>query len=168
MVPDGRADLRPCSAPWRPWPGDKWRLDDVLLTINGERSYPWRAVDQEGNVLDILKLLKGLCDAPRVLIMDKRASDGVAHRDMLPGAAHRRPTYVNNRAKNSHQPTRQKERVMKRFTSPRPAQRFLSAFSGTSPHIRPRRHRPTARHDCEEEMTRRFEIWREVTGTAAA
>lgn len=78
----------------RPRPGDKWHLDDVFLTINGERCYLWRAVDQEGAVLDILvqsrrdaraaktffrKLLKGLCDVPRVLITDKLASYGVAH-----------------------------------------------------------------------------------------
>jgi len=133
----------------------------VFLTINGERCSLWRAVDQEGIVLDILvqsrrdaraattffrKRLNGLCDVPRVLITDKRASDGVAHRDMLPNVAPRRSTYLNNRAENAHQPTRQKERALKRFTSPGHAQRVLSAFSGISPHVRPRRHRLTARH----------------------
>ena len=166
----------------RPRPGDKWHLDEVFLTINGERCYLWRAVDQEGIVLDILvqsrrdaraaktffrTLLKGLCDVPRVLIMDKLASYGVAHRDMLPNVEHRRSTYLNNRAENAHQPTRQQERAMKRFTSPGHAQRFLSAFSGISPHVRPRRHRLTARH-YREDMTTRFETWRELTGTAAA
>src|SRR5947209_5129573 len=129
----------------RPRPGDKWHLDEVFLTINGERCYLWRAVDQDGNVLDILvqsrrdaraarkffrKLLKGLCYMPRVLITDKLASYGVAHREMLPGVEHRRSKYLNNRAENSHQPTRQKERAMQKFRSPGGAQRFLSAFSG--------------------------------------
>ena len=113
------------------------------------------------------KLLTGLCDVPRVLITDKLASYGVAHREMLPGVEHRRSKYLNNRAENSHQPTRQKERAMKRFKSPGHAQRFLSAFSGIAPHFRPRRHRLTARH-YREDMTTRFETWREVTGTAAA
>jgi len=95
----------------RPRPGDKWHLDEVFLTINGERCYLWRAVDQDGNVLDILvqsrrdarvakkffrKLLKGLCYAPRVLITDKLASYGIAHREMLPGVEHRRSKYLNN------------------------------------------------------------------------
>ena len=135
-----------------------------------------------GNVLDILvqgrrdaraakkffrKLLKGLCYVPRVLITDKLASYGVAHRDMLPSVEHRRSKYLNNRAENAHQPTRQKERAMKRFKSLGHAQRFLSSFSGISPHFRPRRHRLAARQ-YRQEMTRRFETWRDVTGTAVA
>jgi len=166
----------------RPRTGDKWHLDEVFLTINGERCYLWRAVDQYGNVLDVLvqgrrdaraakkvfrTLLKGLCYVPRVLITDKRASYGVAHRDMLPSVEHRRSTYLNNRAENAHQPTRQKERAMKRFTSLGHAQRFLSSFSGISPHFRPRRHRLAARQ-YRQEMTRCFETWRDVTGTAVA
>jgi putative transposase len=114
--------------------------------------YLWRAVDQDGNVLDILvtsrrdakaatrffrKLLRGLPYVPRVLITDKLASYGVAHRRLMRRVEHRRSTYLNNRAENSHQPTRQRERAMKKFTSPGGAQRFLSAFSGISPHFRP-------------------------------
>jgi putative transposase len=113
------------------------------------------------------KLLKGLCYVPRVLITDKLASYGVAHRDMLPSVEHRRSKYLNNRAENAHQPTRQKERAMKRFKSLGHAQRFLSSFSGISPHFRPRRHRLAARQ-YRQEMTRRFETWRDVTGTAVA
>ena len=86
------------------------------------------------------KLLKGLRYVPRVLVTDKLASYQVAHRELLLSATHRRSKYLNNRAENSHQPTRVWERVMKRFTSIRHAQRFLSAFSGISPHFRPRRH----------------------------
>ncbi len=74
------------------------------------------------------------------------ASYGVARRRVMPGVEHRRSKYLNNRAENSHQPTRQRERAMKKFRSPGGAQRFLSAFSGISPHFRPRRHRLIGTH----------------------
>ena len=134
----------------RPRPGDKWHLDEVFIRINGKHHYLWRAVDQDGNVLDVLvqsrrnavaakkffrRLLKGLQYVPRVLITDKLGSYQVAHRELLSSAEHRRSRYLNNRAENSHQPTRQRERAMKRFASPRQAQRFLSAFSGITPHL---------------------------------
>ena len=105
----------------RPRPDDTWHLDDVFLTINGARHYLWRAVDQEGHVLDILvqrcptkqaakkffrKLPKGLAYVPRVLMTDTLTSDGAAQRDMLPGVEHRQHRYLNDRAKHSHQPTR--------------------------------------------------------------
>jgi putative transposase len=111
----------------RPQPGDKWHLDEVFLTINGERHYLWRAVDQDGNILDILvqrrrdkhaakqffrKLLKDLAYVPRVLITDKLKIYGVAKREMLPSVEHRQHRYLNNRAENSHQPIRQRERRM--------------------------------------------------------
>jgi len=127
----------------------------VFVQINGAQRYLWRAVDQHGNVLDILvqsrrnavaakkffrRLRTGLRYVPRVIVTDKLASYQVAHRELVPSVAHRRSRYLNNRAENSHQPTRQRERAMKRFTSPGHGQRFLSAFSGISPHFRPRRH----------------------------
>jgi putative transposase len=161
-------------------PGDKWHLDEVFIKIGGKTHYLWRAVDQHGNVLDILvtsrrdtraatrffrKLLTGLEYAPRVLITDKLASYGAARRRVLRSVEHRKSKYLNNRAENSHQPTRQRERAMKRFTSARHAQRFLSAFSGISPHFRPRRHRLSA-GDYRREMTTRFTTWNQVTGTA--
>jgi putative transposase len=163
-------------------PGDKWHLDEVFITINGKTHYLWRAVDQEGNVLDILvtsrrdakaatrffrKLLTGLEYVPRVLVTDKLASYGVARRRLITGVEHRRSKYLNNRAENSHQPTRQRERAMKRFTSAGHAQRFLSAFSGISPHFRPRRHLLHA-EEYRSEMTNRFSIWNEVTGLTTA
>jgi putative transposase len=166
----------------RPRPGDKWHLDEVFITIDGKRQYLWRAVDQHGNVLDILvtsrrdakaatrffrKLLTGLAYTPRVLVTDKLASYGVARRRLIPGVEHRQSKYLNNRAENSHQPTRQRERAMKRFTSAGHAQRFLSAFSGISPHFRPGRHRLGA-DEYRREMTVRFATWNEVTGTATA
>ena len=118
-------------------PGDKWHLDEVFLRINGKRHYLWRAVDQEGNVLDILvqsrrnksaakkffrKLVRGCGYVPRVLITDKLGSYGAAKREVLPGVEHRQSRYRNNRAENSHQPTRRRERAMQRFRSPRHAQ----------------------------------------------
>ena len=166
----------------QPRPGDKWHLDEVFLTINGRRQYLWRAVDQDGNVLDILvqprrdakaakrffrKLLTKQCRVPRVLVTDKLRSYQVAHRAVMPSVEHRQSRYLNNRAENSHQPTRQRERAMKRFRTPGGAQRFLAVFSVISPHFRPRRHRLTA-DDYRTEMTRRFAVWNEVTGLTAA
>ncbi len=128
---------------WRPRPGDKWHLDEVFVKINGTTHYLWGAVDQHGDVLDILvqsrrnavaakrffrKLLKGLHYVPRVLVTDKLASYQVAHCEVLPSVTHRRSKYLNNRAENSYQPTRIRERAMKRFASPGQAQRFLFAF----------------------------------------
>ena len=83
------------------------------------------------------------------------------------GVEHRQSKYLNNRAENSHQPTRQRERAMKKFASPGGAQRFLSAFSGISPHFRPRRHRLTATQ-YRHEMTTRFTTWNQVTGLTPA
>jgi putative transposase len=166
----------------QPRPGDKWHLDEVFITIQGKTHYLWRAVDQEGNVLDILvtsrrdakaatrffrKLLKGLRYVPRVLVTDKLASYGVAHRRLIPSVEHRRSKYLNNRAENSHQPTRARERAMRKFRSPGGAQRFLSAFSGISPHFRPRRHRLTAAQH-RHEMNTRFTAWNEVVGLRTA
>jgi putative transposase len=125
-----------------PRPGDKWHLDEVFLMINGSRHDLWRAVDQEGNILDILvqrrrnkkaaktffrKLLKGLTYVPRVIITDQLASYSAAKREVLPSVEHRQHRYLNNRAENSHQPTRQRERRRQRLKSPGHAQRFLSA-----------------------------------------
>jgi putative transposase len=166
----------------RPQPGDKWHLDEVFLTIRGERHYLWRAVDQDGHVLDILvqrrrdkraakkffrKLLKGLAYVPRVLITDQLKSYGAAKREILPGVEHRQHRYLNNRAENSHQPTRQRERRMQGFKSPGHVQRFLSAYGPIAQHFRPRRHRLSA-HDYRREMAQRFQSWREVTGMAIA
>jgi putative transposase len=166
----------------RPQPGDKWHLDEVFLTIRGERHYLWRAVDQEGNILDILvqrrrnkhaakkffrKLLKGLVYVPRVIITDKLASYGAAKREILPGVEHRQHRYLNNRAENSHQPTRQRERRMQGFKAPGHAQQFLSAYGPIAQHFRPRRHRLSA-PVYRQVMAHRFQMWHEVTATAAA
>jgi len=104
-----------------PRPGDIWHLDEVFLKINGRIHYLWRAVDQDGDVLDILvqskrdkraarkffrKLLKGLRYVPRVIITDKLRSYRAAITEVLPGVEHLQQKYQNNRAENSHQPTR--------------------------------------------------------------
>jgi putative transposase len=166
----------------RPQPGDKWLLDEVFLTINGERYYLWRAVDQDDNVLDILvqsrrnkkaakkffkKLLKGLQYVPRVIITDKLKSYAAAKREILPGVEHRQSRYLNNRCENSHRPTRQRERQMQRFKSPGHAQRFLSADGPIFQHFRPRRHLMSA-SEYRDEMRNRFESWADITGTERA
>jgi putative transposase len=166
----------------RPRPGDTWHLDEVFLTIHGERHDLWRAVDQDGNVLDILvqsrrnkhaakkffrKLLKGLTDVPRVIITDKLKSYGAAKREILPGVEHRQHRYLNNRAENSPQPTRQRERRMQGFKSAGHAQRFLSAYGPIAQHCRPRRHLfPASEYRLERQ--KRFQIWGEITATGMA
>jgi len=116
-------------------------LDEVVISIAGRKHWLWRAVDQEGFVLDVLvqsrrdkkaakrllrKLPKKQGRAPRVLITDKLKSYAAAKREIMPGVEHRQHKGLNNRAENSHQPTRRRERIMKRFKSPRQVQRFLS------------------------------------------
>jgi putative transposase len=137
----------------RPRPGDKWHMDEVFIRIQGVQHYLWRAVDQDGVVLDILvqarrdaqaakrffkRLLTGLQYEPRVIVTDKLLSYGVAQRQLLPGVGHRQSRYLNNRAENSHRPTRRRERQMQRFKSSRQAQDFLSAHAFIYGHFRPR------------------------------
>jgi putative transposase len=157
-------------------------MDEMFLTIKGERHYLWRAVDQGGPILDILvqrrrdkqaamkffrKLFKGLAYVPRVIITDQLKSYAAAKRELLPGVEHRRHRYLNNRAENSHQPTRQRERRMQRFKSPGQAQRFLSAYGPITQHFRPRRHLLAA-SAYRREMQQRFQSWREITSFASA
>src|SRR5499425_1511084 len=157
-------------------------MDEVFLTIKGERRYLWRAVDQDGNVLDILvqkrrdkkaakkffrKLLKGLSYVPRVLITDKLKSYSAAKREILPGVEHRQSRYLNNRCENSHRPTRQREHRMQGFKSAGHAQRFLSAYGPITQHFRPRRHLLSA-PEYRKEMRQRCASWVEITGTKRA
>ncbi|MFE7332372.1 IS6 family transposase [Streptomyces sp. NPDC057565] len=165
----------------RPQAGDKWHLDEVFVKINGVRRYLWRAVDQDGNILDILlqsrrdakaakrfmaKLMKKHGRAPRVLVTDKLKSYGTAHRTLMRSVEHRSHKGLNNRAENSHQPTRQREHAMKGFRHVGRAQRFLSSFSQISPHFRPRRHLLTST-DYRTEMQHRFTTWNQITGASA-
>src|SRR5260370_15625127 len=162
--------------------GDTWHLDEVYLKINGKTHYLWRAVDQDGNVLDILvqsrrnkkaakkffrKLLKELQYVPRVIITDKLASYAAAKREIIASVEHRHHKGLNNRAERIDQPTRQRERTMRRFKSPGHAQRFLSAFGPILDHFRPKRHRLTA-EDYRALMQDRFLAWNEVARGKAA
>ncbi|MGY3061743.1 transposase-like protein [Streptomyces sp. TE3672] len=102
---------------------------------------------------------------PRVTVTDKLRSYGAAHREVMPSDEHRSHKGLNNRAENSHQPTRQREHAMKGFPGVGGAQRFLTAFSGIPPHPRPRRHLTTATH-YRAETTTRCAIWDRITGVA--
>jgi len=161
--------------------GDKWHLDEVFLKINGVTHYLWRAVDQNGVVLDILvqpkrdrfaairffsKLLRATGRKPRVIITDKLRSYGAAKRVVMPGVAHRQHRYLNNRAENSHQPTRERERRMRRFKSARHTQKFVEVHGIVVSHFPPRRHLLFA-VDYRELRSKRFRIWNEVTRASA-
>jgi putative transposase len=166
----------------RPRPGEKWFMDEVFLRIGGSRHYLWRAVDQDGHVLDILvqsrrnanaakrffrKLLYGLQYVPRVIVTDKLKSYAAAKRRILPSVEHRQSRYLNNRAEVSHQPTRRRERKMQRFKSARHAQAFLSVHSRIHNHFQLRRHRLTA-SDYRAARDVAFQVWRDATNVATA
>ena len=112
------------------------------------------------------ELLEGLRDGPRVWVTDTLASC-VAHRELMPSVIYRESKYLNTRAENSDQLTRQRERAMKRFTSPRHAQRFVSALGGICAPCRPRRYRVSATR-WRTEMADRFAVGNEVTELDAA
>jgi putative transposase len=161
---------------------DKRQLDEVPLKIKGRKYWLWRAVDRDGLVLDILvqarrnqeaaeaflrRVLDGNGYQPRVVVTDKLASYPPALRRVLPGVEHRRHKGLNNRAENSHRPTRRRERALQRFKSPEHAQQFLAPFSPISDHFRPRRHLlPAPRY--RQLMQARFATWREVAELPAA
>jgi putative transposase len=125
----------------RPQPADTWHLDEMVISIHGRSMYLWRAVDGEGEVLDLLvqprrdqaaairlmrKLLRKQGYAPRVLVTDKLRSYAAARRHLGLSARHEQGLRKNNRAENSHQMVRRRERKMQRFKSAGSAQRFLS------------------------------------------
>ncbi len=124
--------------------GDTFFIDEVFVKIDGKQHYLWRAVDQDGEVVDVFlqrrrdgnaakrffkRLLKTHRDEPRKIVTDKLRSYGVAHRELIPESIHDTSQYVNNRAELSHQPTRVRERVMRQFKSMRQAQRFLTVHA---------------------------------------
>jgi putative transposase len=164
-----------------PYAGDKWHLDEVAIKIAGKKHWLWRAVDQAGIVLDILvqsrrdkraakrllrKLLKKQRHSPRVLITDKLASYGAAKSEVMPSVEPRKHKGLNNRAENSHQPTRRRERQMKRFKSAGQAQRFLSAHDGINNLFHLRRDHVSA-DQYRTARTQAFQTWSEITGAAA-
>ena len=124
--------------------GDTFYIDEVFVKIDGKQHYLWRAVDQDGEVVDVYlqkrrdgaavkrffkRLLKTHHDEPRKIVTDKLRSYSVAHREVIPNAIHDTSQYANNRAELSHQPTRGRERGMRRFKSITQAQRFLGVHS---------------------------------------
>jgi putative transposase len=139
--------------------------------------YLWRAVDQHGVVLDILvqdrrnaaaakrffrRLLAGLRYKPRRIVTDGLRSYGAAKREVLPEVRHRTGRYLNNRAENSHRPTRRRERQMRRFKSPEQAQRFLFGHAFIHGHFHPRRHLVGAGR-YRRARAKAFRIWRQET-----
>ena len=152
-------------------------MDEVFIRIRGVRHYLWRAVDQDGIALDILvqtrrdanaakrffkRFLKGLQYVPRVIVTDKLRSYGVVQRHLLPGVEHRQSRYLNNRAENSHRPTRRRERQMQRFRSPEQAQDFLSAHAFIHGHFHPRRHLMAATA-YRAARSAAFNVWQQET-----
>jgi putative transposase len=157
--------------------GDTWYLDEVFITIRGQRYYLWRAVDQDGDVIDILvqrrrdrhaakrffrKLLKGQGAVPRKIVTDKLRSYGAARRIVMPSVIHSTEQYENNRAEVSHQPTRQRERHMRRFKSAGQAQRFLTIHGAVQNLFRVGRHLTRASHS-RLFRARAFVEWQQVT-----
>ena len=165
----------------RPRPADKWRLVEVVVPINGRKHWLWRAVDAQGDVLDILvqsrrdkaaakrffrKLFRRWGEL-RVLITDKLRSYAAAKSEIAPGVEHRQHKGINNRAEASHRHTRQRGKIMGRFKSPGQAQRFLSVHDQTAALFRPKRHRLSAR-SYRHARNDAFEIWNDYPGKLAA
>ncbi len=155
----------------RPRPSSRWHLDEMAVQIGGERFWLWRAVDSEGEVLDILmqrqrdkaaavkllrKLLKKQRYAPTVLVTDKLRSYRAAKIALGLSGRHEQGLRANNRAENSHQPVRRRERKMQRFKSPGSTQRFLSVHAAVYNTFNFQRHlisRPTLRQFRADAMT---------------
>jgi putative transposase len=157
--------------------GDTWHLDEVFIRINGQQHYLWRAVDQDGDVIDILvqprrdqraaerffrRLLRGQGKEPFRIVTDKLRSYSAALRRILGEVAHATEQYANNRAEVSHQPTRQRERQMRRFKSAGQAQRFLSLHGVVQNLFRLGRHLLKAMNHRLLRL-RSFAIWQTVT-----
>ena len=165
----------------RPGPADKWHLDEVVLKINGMKHWLWRAIDANGDVLDILvqsrrdtaaakRFMRKLFQRwglPRVMVTDKLGSYPAAKAELAPGVEHRRHKGINNAAEASHRHTRRREKVMGRFKSARHAQRFLSVHDQTAAIFRPRRHRLSAR-SYRHARRDAFDLWADYTTELSA
>ncbi len=141
--------------------GDTFFIDEVFLKIDGKQQYLWRAVDQDGEVVDVFlqarrdakaakrffkRLLNNHQGEPRKIVTDKLKSYGVAHRELIPDSIHDTSQYANNRAELSHQPTRVRERGMRKFKSSQQAQRFLSVHAAVYNLFNLGRHLISANH----------------------
>ena len=154
--------------------GDTFYIDEVFIKINGKQHYLWRAVDQDGEVVDVYlqgkrdgaaakrffkRLLRNHKGEPRKIVTDKLRSYGVAHRELIPDTIHSTKQYENNRAERSHESTRVREKVMRRFKSVRQAQRFLGAHAAVSNLFNLGRHLVSAEH-YKNLRTSAFAEWR--------
>jgi putative transposase len=141
--------------------GDTFYIDEVFVKINGQQHYLWRAVDQDGEVVDVYlqakrdgaaakrffrRLLRSHGGEPRKIVTDKLRSYGVAHRELIPETIHSTEQYENNRAEQSHAATRVRERGMRRFKSTSQAQRCLGAHAAISNLFNLGRHLVRAEH----------------------
>src|ERR687889_458447 len=164
----------------RPRPTGTWHLDEMVVSIQGRRMYLWRAVDSEGEVLDLLvqprrdtaaalrlmrKLLKKQGFAPDQLVTDKLGSYGAARRELGLSCRHEQGLRRNNRAENSHQPGRRRERKMQRFKSPASAQRFLSMHAPVHNTFNLQRHL-ISRRTLRTFRAEAAEAWQMATATA--
>jgi transposase-like protein len=162
-----------------PRPTSRWHLDEMVIAIAGRQFWLWRAVDDEGEVLDLLvqrrrdkaaavklmrKLLKKQGFAPEVLVTDKLRSYGAARSEIGLSARHDQGLRAHNRAENSHQPTRRRERKMQRFKSPGSAQRFFSIHAAVQNTFKVQRHL-TSRHTHRVFRDEAFRTWRAATAT---
>ena len=177
MVSLVRTDLRPKASASARATGRYVALDELFVSINGRLQYLWRAVDEDGDVLDILvqsrrnrraavrffrKILKKQGRLPRRLISDKLRSYPAARRAVMPSVVHCTERYANNRAEVSHQPTRQRERQMRRFKSPAHLQRFAAVHGVVQNLFRVGRHLLRAAHH-RLLRTRALAEWATVT-----
>ena len=141
--------------------GDTFYIDEVFVKINGKQHFLWRAVDQDGAVVDVYlqakrygaaakrffrRLLQRHGGEPRKIVTDKLRSYGVAHRELIPETIHSTEQYENNRAERSHEATRVRERGMRKFKSVGQAQRFLGTHAAVSNLFNLGRHLVSATH----------------------
>ena len=153
--------------------GDTFYIDEVFVKINGKQQYLWRAVDQDGEIVDVFlqsrrdgaaakrffkRLLQRHGGEPREIVTDKLQSYGVAQRELIPDTIHNTAQYANNRAELSHQPTRVRERGMRRFKSTAQAQRFLTNHAAVYNLFNLGRHLVRAEH-YRKLRTDAFERW---------
>jgi len=170
-----------CIRKGRPWPNDKWHLDEAVIMIGGKKLWLWRAIDADGDVLDILvqarrntkaakrffsKLVRQF-GQPRVVVTDKLRSYIKPIQNLAPNADHRAHRGLNNRIENSHRLSRKREKIMGRFKSPRQAQRFLSNHDQINTIFRPRRYNLTA-ISYRHARTDAFALWRDYTAEMTA
>jgi putative transposase len=141
--------------------GDTFFIDEVFVKINGKQHYLWRAVDQDGEVVDVFlqarrdgsaakrffrRLLRSYGGEPRKIVTDKLRSYGVAHRELIPETMHSTEQYENNRGEQSHEATRVRERGMRKFKSVGQAQRFLGVHAAVQNLFNLGRHLVRAQH----------------------